>query len=223
MRLLWEALGELKKKKYIYINIVKKIIFHLIYHEQKLRDKLDLDSPSRKFGAGYRLRFCEEKYAISRIMRTDVCVRGVCMLLWIPWEEKHNNGCQIHRLTCRHHPSSLVFLVLGWSPKKIHGPFSFPSFLLLLSYSRLCIPTPRPLFSPRIFLRLSWLDSEIIHSRGTERSPGVVLPIISRDLWIKRWSDEFRRNSYKYHEKTWLILVTLNPHLKDLIKLINNN
>lgn len=76
---LYEALmrssWRIKKK----INIVKKIIFHLIYHEQKLRNKLDLDSPSRKFGTGFVLGSARKSTPFHGLcVQTFVCEGSAC-------------------------------------------------------------------------------------------------------------------------------------------------
>lgn len=116
---------------------------------------------------------------------------SVYIFLWIPWEEEHNNeewfARYLYTFTCRH-PSTLVLCLARFrlvDRKKFGGSGLSPSLLPLLLFSSIHSHPVRPLSSPRIsrtlYTRLSWLDSEIIHSHssGSERSSGVVQSITS--------------------------------------------
>lgn len=126
---------------------------------KKLYNKLDLDSLTRKFGAGYRLSSAARKDMLYHGLCTSVytmlicvCVRGSACF----YEYRGKRSIiMAARYTQAHVPSppflACVPLVLGWSGKKIRGARAL-SFLLSSLLSSLRIPTLRPLSSPRILL-----------------------------------------------------------------------
>lgn len=110
-----------------------------------------------KFDAYYRLSSVTRRSMLfyerdSCVHEPYVRVRSytrVYLLLWIPWEEKHNNEEWLPGIHA-HVPSpflACVPVVLGWSPKEIRSARD-PSFLLS-SFFPSSKPS-HPLSSPRI-------------------------------------------------------------------------
>lgn len=120
------------------------------------------------------------------VHEVHVRVRSTCIpasTCFYEYRGKRNiitkNGCHVYTFTC-HHPSSLVSRSF-WAgrPKKFVAHGTFRTFFLP-SFYRPSVPT---LYLHRVYrrpTRLSWLDSRIIHSRGSKRSSGVVQPVTSR-------------------------------------------
>lgn len=103
-----------------------------------------------------------------------------------------------------------VPLVLGWSPKEICSA-------RVLSFLPSTFPSSHPSFPPfvpyclyRGLARISWLDSEIIHSRCA--APKDLRGWSSRlhyGFMNKKTASQPRQNSYKVSAETWLIFILM--------------
>lgn len=139
-------------------------------------------------------------------MFVRICVRRVRMLLWIPWEEKHNNGCPDTRA---HVPSPpflacvpLVFRFGLVARKNSRGPSRSPLLLLLLSCSRPPYSYPSP-FIPTAYISTAFVTRLRNNPLARHRkiSGGGPADYIAGFMNKEDGATNFNGIHTKYHEK----------------------